>query len=648
MKHRWILTLALLATACNGLEKLETRMDSLEARMTALENQVKALNKNVEGTAALMEAGTIRSAEEKDGVWTIVLSDDRVITLTSGSVGVGAIPVMTIDKDGYWMVDYGAEAVYVLSDGEKIKATGTDGITPVFGVDADGQWTVSYDGGKTFTQVLGVDGKPVSALPAGDAAADSYFKAVTLEGGVFTLVLKDGTVLELPVVSGFRCAISAPEGVQTFSKGETKTFAVTLEGVAETLLGAPHGWTVSLDGATLMVTAPLMTKSAVADSRSDVSILAISTSGYSAIAKIKVKIAEDGPAPEVISDFYEAYEAGKEIVIAGVSYNKAAYGEAILLKAEIARTSLKDAIHGKSGVFFLEQAEGADFDIPTVTEINGDVILVSRYADKPVTVRPTVCSKLRSGSLVMKNIIFDLIKIETGTNATYAFNNANATADFTRWHFEDCRIINVKKPILYASVANYGFKSVVVRNCVFQLIYTSGNVQLFNFYGSTVLHNYKELVFDNNVVFNANCNTAQIFQYNQNIAQNGSPWECTLSVRNNIFYNCPSSNGYFKFYQLSSLVMRGNIFWADLASIAASYCFILYSDSQSASVVNADDNIAYGLAEGKNWLYAHTNSKAIPEVNTLTKLGEDPFVSFNTSSGSYSLKADYAAYGPQK
>ena len=65
-------------------------------------------------------------------------------------------------------------------------------------------------------------------------------------------------------------------------------------------------------------------------------------------------------------------------------------------------------------------------------------------------------------------------------------------------------------------------------------------------------------------------------------------------------------------------------------------------------MVNADGNIAYGLAEGKNWLYAHTNSKAIPEVNTLTKLGEDPFASFDTSSGNYSLKADYAAYGPQK
>ncbi len=42
------------------------------------------------------------------------------------------------------------------------------------------------------------------------------------------------------------------------------------------------------------------------------------------------------------------------------------------------------------------------------------------------------------------------------------------------------------------------------------------------------------------------------------------------------------------------------------------------------------------------------NSKMKPDGNTMTKLSEDPFESFNTSTGAYVLKAAYSAYGPKK
>ena len=739
MKCRWIAALALIVTACSGLEKIESRVDTLESRVTALEKQVEALNKNVAGTAALMEAGTIRSATEKDGVWTLVLSDDRVITLTAGSVGVGATPVMSVDKDGYWMVDYGSGAQYVLSGGEKVMAKGADGVTPVFGVNAAGNWTVSYDGGKTVTEVLGADGKPVSALPGSGAGGDSYFSDVRYEGGVFTLVLKNGTVLEVPVVAGLRCAIAGAESLQVFAKGETKTFAVTLEGVAETVLTAPQGWTASLSETILSVTAPLTTKATLADSRTDVSILALSASGYAAVAKVKVAL-DDAPAPvsptaaitageagettlsftvtlsdasswkylvrkaseaapsaefvnengtpgegtgatvtsleesteytiyvlplngsvlgslarlnmttqaAVITDFYAAYQAGKDVVIGGVTYNKKTHGEAVLVKAEAEGTDLKPSIQTKSAVVFLEQTEGASFDIPAVTTISGDIVLLSRYADKPATVRPTVFIKLVSGSLVMKNLVFDAVNIAGGTNATYVFNNANATADFQNWYIEDCRFLNLQKPVLYAGALTYGFCHLTVRNCVFQLVHQSGNLQLFNFYNCSVLHTYKELTFENNVVFNASCVAAQIFNYGQNTAQDATKtWECPLTVKNNIFYNCPSGNGYFKFYQLSSLKINGNVFWADPESTLASYTFILYSANQDATVIDASGNIAYGLVDGKNWALAHSNSTVKASPNTVSKLDENPFTSFDSATGAYVLKAAYSSYGP--
>ena len=741
--NRFFNALAILAScvavSCQDLSDLEDRMDELESRVAALETQIKALNGNVEATSALMEAGTIYNVSQSGGVWTITLSDGQELTLTQGSIGVGNAPVMSIDADGYWMVDYGSGKSYVMNGGDKVKATGSDGVTPVFGVNASGNWTVSYDDGETFAEVLDVAGNPVCALPGGGAVNDPYFSDVSYADGTFSLTLRDGTKLTVPVVSTFLCSIAGAESVQIFTLGETKTYTVTMDGVDQTIVSAPAGWQASLSDAVLSVTAPKTTKATLADTRSDVSVLALSGSGYAVVAKLKVQL-DDAPvtlnptaavtigevtessiaftvalsdasawkyivresslaAPSAefinesgtdgegtgatvsgldegkeytvyvlplngtilgtvakagattlvpaISDWYQAYCDGKDIVVCGVTYNKTANGEGTLLSADAADTNLRVSIHQKSGVFFLEQADGADFQTPSITEITGDVVLISRYTDKPVTVRPAMCMKLKSGSLSFKNIILDMSGINGGSNATYSFNNANSTADFTALHFEGCAITNVTKPLLYANVAGYGFGSVVVRDCTIQLKNTA-NIQLFNFYKSTVLHKYGELAFEDNVVFNASAVPVQIFQYDQNVAQNGTTWNATLSVKNNIFYNCPGMNGYFKFYQLASLKMNGNVFWADPENTNASYGFILYSASQDASVVDVSGNIAYGLATGKNWLYAHTNSTVIPEVNTMTKLEESPFENFDSASGAYTLKAAYQAYGPQK
>lgn len=295
---RILATVALIAgvfTACSDLDDLEKKVDALESRVTALEKLLPGLNENIASLQALMSGGTINSATQKDGVWTLVLSNGETLTLTQGSIGVGNAPVMSVDKEGYWMVDYGKGAEYVLMNGNKVKAVGTDGITPVFGVDASGFWTVSYDGGKTFEQVKGADGKPVSALPDGDVQ-DPYFEDVKLVDGTLVITLRGGETVTVPVIADFLCAIEA-EGVQMFGHGETKPYNVTLKGVKSTMISVPHGWTAVLsepagDKATLTVTAPVAVKSNIADSNSDISILAFSTQNFAAIAKIQVQLSD--------------------------------------------------------------------------------------------------------------------------------------------------------------------------------------------------------------------------------------------------------------------------------------------------------------------------------------------------------------------
>lgn len=732
-----------VSAACTDLSDIEDRLDSLEGRVTALETQIVGLNGNIEALQQLVAGGTINSATVKDGVWTIVLSNGETLTLTQGSVGVGNAPIMSVDAEGYWMVDYGNGATHILIDGNKVKAVGTDGITPVFGVDAEGFWTVSYDGGQTFTQVLGEDGKPVSALPDGEVE-DPYFEDVKLVDGNLEITLRSGEKVTVPVIADFLCAIEVA-GLQMFEPGEAKPFNVTVKGVKSTMITTPSGWNASLseavDGkAVLTVTAPGATKSTLADSGSDVTILAFSAQNYAAITKIQVqltdapvvinpianvsageatettltynvatadatswkyihqleteaapdaaKIAAEGTegtgssitieglesgtayvlyvlpvngtiqgkvasaknttveVVEVITDLYQAYLDGKEIKIAGKTYSLAVNGEPVLkVAASKADATFKNTFHQKeSAVVFLE-AEGENtFALTSVAEIKGNIALVSRYTDKPVTVEWTSNIKLMNGTFTVDNMVLD----GNGITVGYFMNNANATADFGGVYMNNVTVKNIIKPVLYANVATFGFNEFIVTNSTFHVAAgAQAKFQLFNFYKSSVLHTYKKITFENNIVYCDDlAHQVQLFNYDQNVAQAGSPWEVEVSICNNTIYNAPSANGYFKFYQVKSLKMNKNIFWADPSINVTSYCMIIYSEAQDQTVFDTTDNIAYGNAGA--WTIAHSNSKFIPEVNKIAKLEASPLATADVATGTFTATADYASYGAQR
>ena len=363
--------------ACSDLNDLAQRVESLESRVTALEKVIPSLNENIEALQALMSAGTINSASEKNGVWTITLSSGEEISLTQGSIGVGNAPVMSVDKDGYWMVDYGKGAEYVNGD-NKVKAVGTDGITPVFGVDAEGYWTISYDAGKTFQQVKGADSKPVSALPSGEVQ-DPYFEDVKVIDGILTVTLRGGETVTVPVVAGFLCAIEA-NGTQAFASGETKPFNVTMKGVKSTMITVPAGWAAVLsepvdEKATLTVTAPVLSKAVIADSNTDISILAFSTQGYAAIAKLEVLLTD---APIVVTPVanVSAGAATESSLTFNVATANTTSWKYILTKgSETAPEAEKIAVEGTEGAgtsLTIEGLESSTAYVLYVLPINGE------------------------------------------------------------------------------------------------------------------------------------------------------------------------------------------------------------------------------------------------------------------------------------
>ena len=284
-----------MVMACTSLSSLEDRVDYLEERIKIIEAIIPNLNSNIEALQTLSGKTSIVSVESSNGRYKLTLANGEVINLTQGSIGTSTAPIMSIDKEGYWMVDYqdGNGAMYIKTEGEKVKALGEDGLTPEFGVDDDGFWTVSYDHGKTWELVKDIEGEPVSALPS--EGADEYFKEVRIDEDIFVITLKTGETIKIPIVPDFMFVINGASSVQNFNYGELRTYTVVSRGISTaSVISKPEGWTVTLseETAQLIIVAPAATK-ASADTRTDISVLAVSESGLAVLSKVQVKISDN-------------------------------------------------------------------------------------------------------------------------------------------------------------------------------------------------------------------------------------------------------------------------------------------------------------------------------------------------------------------
>lgn len=511
---------------CTDTDDLEKRIDEIDARVTALEKVTEALNENVAALQAIAEGKTINKVEENSGTYTITLSDGTELKLNQGTEGMGKAPLLSIDDEGYWMADYqdGKGPQYILSaSDEKVIGRGQNGVTPKFSVNAAGNWTVSYDGGKNWTEVLDENGKTVKAVAEG-GESDSYFANVEYTDEALVLTLKNGMSYTAPVVGGFLFKISgAPEGDVTFKYGEKKTFGIEQKGVFSTSVICPEGWNAWLSESILTVQAPAnaeaTTKAVIADSRKDVSVIAISEAGHIAIAKVQVyldgqtmvedpaagiklveaksasltfsvvlenasawhymfrKTSEAAPSrSEVItsgtegtdnysltfeslmaetsytlyvvpsnasgngplasceasttaySNLYEAWEAGMDIKIGGVAYNKASYGAGTLISEGTAAVATP-------GVYFI--APGAEVSLNQCV-FKGSVMLIGNE------------SGTRSSVHVINGCDYNLGS-ESAEHHVVAFKNVSITND------------NLNRRILSVASANIG--RIVLENC---------------------------------------------------------------------------------------------------------------------------------------------------------------------------------------
>ncbi len=294
MKHiKSYILLTLMAVSFVGckMDDLKDDVNDLKDRVTLMEEQIKILNDNVEVFAYVLDSQqkTISSVTESDGQYIITLSDGSTMTLTVGKPGSVVQPTISVDENGYWVVNG-------LSTG--VKAVGENGKDgdgyPEFQVE-NGKWQVRFGDGE-WSEVPGGD------LGTGESLGDQFFESASLSDDrtVFTIVGTDGQVYTFPVVASLVCEIKGNDAVVDFDYDSVKEFDVKISGGEPLAPIYPAGWRAELtkkeatgaDGYnyTLTVYAVLSSRAAAtADNASEI-VVRVNNGTLWAVDKLQVKM----------------------------------------------------------------------------------------------------------------------------------------------------------------------------------------------------------------------------------------------------------------------------------------------------------------------------------------------------------------------
>lgn len=273
------------------VDDLKDDVNDLKDRVTLIEEQVKILNDNVEVMAYVLDTQqkTISKVEPSadKSQFTITLSDGYTMTLTVGKAGEVVPPTISVDENGYWVVNG-------LSTG--VKAVGENGKDgdgyPEFRVE-NGKWQVRFGDGE-WSDVAGGD------LGTETSLGDQFFESASLsgDGTVFTIKGVDGKEYSLPVAAGLECKIEGSDSPVKFDYGEMKEFGVKISEGKPLAPIYPAGWRAELTkkeavgtdeyNYTLIVYAPVGSK-AMADNTSEI-VVRVNQGTLWAVDKLQVEL----------------------------------------------------------------------------------------------------------------------------------------------------------------------------------------------------------------------------------------------------------------------------------------------------------------------------------------------------------------------
>lgn len=201
----------------SAFEALQRLCNETNTNLSALQTIVTALQNNdyITSVDPLTENGKVVG-------YTIKFAKSNPIVIYNGKDGAdGNTPVISVKKDTdgiyYWTLD----GEFIVVDGQKIKAQGTDGNNGADGSDGvtpkleirEGYWWISYDNGTNWSQLgkaTGEDGKDADSIKITQDENNVYFE------------LADGTVITIS-----KTGQSADPNIIQFEDASVKTICIT-------------------------------------------------------------------------------------------------------------------------------------------------------------------------------------------------------------------------------------------------------------------------------------------------------------------------------------------------------------------------------------------------------------------------------------
>ena len=191
----------------SAFEALQRLCNETNTNLSALQTIVTALQNNdyITSVDPLTENGKVVG-------YTIKFAKSNPIVIYNGKDGAdgvdGNTPVIGVKKDAdgiyYWTLD----GEFIVVDGQKIKAQGTDGNNGTDGSDGvtpkleirEGYWWISYDNGANWTQLgkaMGEDGKDADSIKITQDENNVYFE---LADGTVITISKTGQTIDPNVI----------------------------------------------------------------------------------------------------------------------------------------------------------------------------------------------------------------------------------------------------------------------------------------------------------------------------------------------------------------------------------------------------------------------------------------------------------------
>lgn len=321
--------------------------------------------------------------------------------------------------------------------------------------------------------------------------------------------------------------------------------------------------------------------------------------------------------------YYDIWQAGEDVMIAGKAYNKKEYGDATLVEAG------KDfTISATKGVFIIEP--GANVTYNPSSSITNMIIIGSNPKERSTMIQKTHYKVATDGTIAVMNMD---INADALTGSTYLFNIYSANTP-KRFALDNCSMIFGNKNFMYHAKETWVYE-VAFHNCDIKFTYASTS-DLWLFTVDSKAPSVELFDFQNNVFWHAGTMAeGKAFRIT-----NGSSMQLAKFIfKNNTFVNLPTrvnSESYLS-AKVTQAEISGNLFYFDALPVNGALL------QQACTSVTASDNCYYTVGE-QTFNGCNVSGSELTFVETAAS----PFSTCDLAAGKFVKTDAYKSYGAQR